>query len=478
MKRRIVISLGLLLALCLMGTATALYSLNESIKGFGELAELQRVQALRASLNLAGLRVERDLLAELNGVEGSEDALLESVSHFRDSLRHCSSCHHVPEVEARIGGVNDSFELWLEHSRSTIGMQAPADEDPGGDVSLRLLSRVIEETEGMIDPAEESLAAKAKYVKAIVQRAWVTMCLTLLAVLIAGGAIAVNLHRNLTRPLVELFGLLDEVRDGDPEKAHPVSGDEEFRHLGNALVHAYGELKGAEKSVLEAQKMAAIGQLAAGVAHEVLNPLTGISCLVQTLEREERTETDQERLALIKDHIARITKIVGEFQHFSLPSRRSGRALVSATELLEQALELLSYDKRTAGVEISLDAEQGLAPLHADASRLGVVFTNLALNAVWALKESGTAEPKLEVSARREGSWLVIRFSDNGPGMAEMDKASAFEPFFTTKPAGEGTGLGLWVCYEAVRGHGGRIALLDRPGGGLEVKVELPYDET
>jgi C4-dicarboxylate-specific signal transduction histidine kinase len=221
--------------------------------------------------------------------------------------------------------------------------------------------------------------------------------------------------------------------------------------------------------------MAAIGQLAAGVAHEVLNPLTGISCLVQILEREERTESDMERLALIKDHIARITKIVGEFQHFSLPSASKGRALISVTGLLDQALELLSYDKRTIGVEISLDAPPDLEPLRADASRIGVVFTNLALNAVYALKEGGGEAPKLEVTARREGNWLIVRFADNGPGMSELDKSNAFEPFFTTKPTGEGTGLGLWVCYEAVRGHGGRISLLDRPGGGLEVKVELPY---
>ena len=467
--------MGLLLALCLMGTATALYSLNGSIGGFGELAELQRIQALRASLNLAGMRVERDLLAELNGVPHSSDALLESVSYFKDSIRHCSSCHHEPRVEERISSVDESFELWLAHSRSTIGMQGPGAGDPGGRLSLQLVADVLDKTEAMIDPAQDSLERKAERVKVIVQRAWVTMCLTLVAVLIAGGVIANNLHKNLTHPLAELFGLLDEVRDGDPSKAHPVHGDEEFRHLGNALVHAYGELKGAQKGILEAQKMAAIGQLAAGVAHEVLNPLTGISCLVQTLEREKRSETDKERLALIKDHIARITKIVGEFQHFSLPSAKRGRALVSVPALLDQALELLSYDKRTIGVEISAQIEEGLEPLHADASRLGVVFTNLVLNAVYALNEGGGEAPKLEVSARREGGSLVVRFADNGPGMNELDKSNAFEPFFTTKPTGSGTGLGLWVCYEAVRGHGGRITLLDRPGGGLEVKVELPY---
>ena len=222
--------------------------------------------------------------------------------------------------------------------------------------------------------------------------------------------------------------------------------------------------------------MAAIGQLAAGVAHEVLNPLTGISCVVQILRDEERSPRDVERLDLVMDHIARITKIVRDFRHFSQPTEGDEWTLVSVSSLLEQATELLGYDQRSEGITIAREFASDLDPIKADADRLGVVFTNLMLNAIDALAECEEDEPILTVSARRVGEMMVVSVADNGPGMTEHSKANAFEPFFTTKSAGAGTGLGLWVCYEVVRGHGGKISFDDRPGGGLVVTVELPIE--
>ncbi len=476
MRRRIVICLGLLLALCLVGNATALLSLNSSIQRFGDLAERQRIQALRVSLNLSGLQVERDLLAQRLGVPGTDEQLRDSIWYFRDSLRQCHNCHHGPVVEARLSQVRETFDTWLAQSDPT-GPAGHATENPVADTSpLNLADQVVVMTAEMATATQKSLEAKGDEVKVIVHRTWVTLWLTLVAVLVSGGIIAFHLHQRLTRPFSELQGLIRQSRHGDLRDAPPISGDAEFRQLGLVFSESFEELHNAQAGVLEAQKMAAIGQLAAGVAHEVLNPLTGISCVVQILRDEERSPRDVERLDLVMDHIARITKIVRDFRHFSQPTEGDEWTLVSVSSLLEQATELLGYDQRSEGITIAREFASDLDPIKADADRLGVVFTNLMLNAIDALAECEEDEPILTVSARRVGEMMVVSVADNGPGMTEHSKANAFEPFFTTKSAGAGTGLGLWVCYEVVRGHGGKISFDDRPGGGLVVTVELPIE--
>ncbi len=311
--------------------------------------------------------------------------------------------------------------------------------------------------------------------KSIVHIAWVVLCATLVAALIFGGVIALHLLQRLTRPVSNLLDLVEHSQPGHQGDSPRVVGDEEFRRLGIAFNQAYSRLEGAQNEVQKAQKLAALGQLGAGVAHEVLNPLTGISCLVQLMRKEAGSEKYAERLDLIKDHIDRITQIVREFQSFSRPFGEERLAPACIPELLDRSLQLLGYDERSQGITMNRDYASDLEPIQADGDRLVVVFTNILLNAIDALGEDVSPSPVIDVSARREDDKLLVRFADNGPGMTEADISSAFDPFFTTKPAGSGTGLGLWVCFETVRGHGGTLSLDNRESGGLLVTVELPY---
>jgi len=477
MRRRIVICLGLLLALCLIGDVIALLALNQSIARFEELGQLYRIQSIRESLSFDGVRTERDLMARLIELPDSDEQFRESILRFKHALRQCSSCHHEPDVMARLENVKQTFGAFLDASQETLeSATGPKAEESRGE-AVALANQVVIETTAMVEDAHLSLRAKTDDVMSIVHVAWVTLCATLVAALIFGGMIALHLLQRLTQPVTDLLELVEHSKPGGQSNAPSVAGDDEFQQLGAAFNQAYGRLESAQKEVQGAQKLAALGQLGAGVAHEVLNPLTGISCLVQLMRSEGGPESHTERLDLIKENIDRISKIVREFQNFSRPFGAERLTAVSVPGLLDRAVQLLGYDKRSQGIEMVRDYPDDLDPILADADRLVVVFTNIMLNAIDALGERDGPDPVLEISARREDDKLVVRFADNGPGMSTDQISSAFEPFFTTKPAGSGTGLGLWVCFETIRGHNGTIALASREEGGMLVTVELPYGD-
>jgi signal transduction histidine kinase len=294
--------------------------------------------------------------------------------------------------------------------------------------------------------------------------------------LVAGAFVALHLHRRLTVPIAALLNGIEHVREGNLDHRISLEGDEEFQALGNALNDAYRNLKTAQEGVLQAEKMAAVGKLAAGVAHEVSNPLASISSVVQMMRRKGQSPEQAERIDLIMQHIARVSRVVRELLTFSRPpdSGRQGRVDISA--LLDRAVSLLRYDKRAGQTEITCRYEPGLDMALGDADRLLLVFTNIMINTFDALSTHRNGHPRLTISARQNGDRIIIRFKDNGPGMSKEQIRDAFEPFFTTKDPGTGTGLGLWICYEVVRKHHGTIRIDSRVGKGTAVIIELPKD--
>ncbi len=475
MRRRIIIGLALLLALCLIGDAIALLSLDRSIRRIEGLAESYRIQLLRTTLNSSALRMERDILAHLTQPAGSEEQLRDSVWRFKDSLRQCGSCHHTPSAQKRLEDVRDAFEDWLIQTESLRETRERGGVNTEEEAQLALASRVPAMITAMIDHAHARLTTRSNDVEATVHQAWVTLCVTLLAALLFGGVVALHLQRRLTKPVSELLEMIRRSRQGESVEEIVISGDQEFRELGEAFGQAYQDLKNAQEGILQAEKMAAIGRLAAGVAHEVANPLASISSVVQMMRRSCASEEDAKRLDLIMSHIGRISGVVRDTLSFSRPSTDDRRRRVEISVLLDQSLELTAYDERSQGIEVTRDYDPTLRPIQADPDALMAVFTNIILNAIDALCDRSRGDPVLEISARAEEESTVVMITDNGPGMSEQDLASAFEPFFTTKQPGHGTGLGLWVCYETMRKQGGSIRLDSREGHGTTVTVELPY---
>ena len=238
------------------------------------------------------------------------------------------------------------------------------------------------------------------------------------------------------------------------------------------------EWREAQQRLAQTEKLAAIGQLAAGVMHEINNPLATISACgealalhVEGLAPGDRRATE-EYLKIIDTEVQRCRRIVDELLDFSRP--RSGQKReVDINAVIEQTLFLLKHHERFRRMSVARELTEGLPRLPADPERLIQAFMALLLNAMDAMNSRGvlTVRSRLNPDRRDE---LLVEFVDAGVGIPQDDLPKIFEPFFTTKPQGRGTGLGLSVCYGIVAEHRGRIEVESQVGIGSNFKVYLP----
>jgi signal transduction histidine kinase len=218
-----------------------------------------------------------------------------------------------------------------------------------------------------------------------------------------------------------------------------------------------------------AEKMVAVGTLAAGVAHEVNNPLAGImACLENLRANPDDSEMRNRYLGLIADGLDRIERTITTLLDFS---RRREVKLepTSLNHSLRHVVELVGYQLRRTGVEVVLDLDADQAMVRADHFQMEQLFLNLVLNAIGAMPEGGTLTLKTRV---RRGE-VVVDVQDTGTGIPEEIRDRVFDPFFTTREVGEGTGLGLAVSHSIVAAHGGTIELNSELGEGTTFRVRF-----
>jgi two-component system NtrC family sensor kinase len=239
------------------------------------------------------------------------------------------------------------------------------------------------------------------------------------------------------------------------------------------------------RQLSNAERLAAIGRLAGGVAHEINNPLGGILAFAQILLRDQCPPDEQrEYLREIEKSAVRCKAIVEALLRFSRQSPSAPRVPLSINDVVRESLTLVSYKYAASDVVIRCYLEDGLPPVLGNASQLEQVLVNLLSNAFDAITRTagaaGTvpvpaqARGAIEVRTSMVGGSLELEVADTGLGIDDADLTKIFDPFFTTKEEGRGSGLGLAVSYAIVREHGGRIAARNRPGGGALFVVTLP----
>jgi two-component system NtrC family sensor kinase len=234
------------------------------------------------------------------------------------------------------------------------------------------------------------------------------------------------------------------------------------------------ELQEAQAHVLHQEKMAAFGLLAAGIAHEVGNPLTSISSLVQMLQHRVSDPYTLNKLALVSDQLQRIRGTLRELIEFSRPAS-SERTRVALREILDEALNIAKYYKRMRGRIPTPEIPPDLPPLFAVRDQLVQVFLNLILNALDAtdgLPKNGEGKGGVDLLVTRRGDGVEVSVRDRGSGIAPEHAARLFQPYFTTKK--HGTGLGLFVTRQLVVEHGGTVTFESRLGEGTTFRVFLP----
>jgi len=227
-----------------------------------------------------------------------------------------------------------------------------------------------------------------------------------------------------------------------------------------------------EQQIIQSERLAAMGQMIGGFAHELNNPLTAILGMSDLLKEGETNEARNRQLSILHQQARRATEIVQNLMYFSRPPA-PGKSQVDLNELVERTLHLHAYSLRKNNITVDFLREQNLPPVMGDPHQLMQVFLNLVLNAEQAIREARD-KGTLRIRLGRTDKNVSVIFQDDGPGIAPDILPNIFDPFYTTKRPGRGTGLGLSICKAVLKEHNGNIEASSAPGGGAVFTVSLP----
>jgi two-component system NtrC family sensor kinase len=297
------------------------------------------------------------------------------------------------------------------------------------------------------------------------------VALIALVCILLAGVIAVPITRLITQPITELVEANRRLAQGDMTVRVQPSGSSELGLLGTSFNHMAETLQHAQQELLQKERLASMGQLAAGVAHEINNPL-GTILLYSDVLYKELPEEDPRRsdLKMIIDETNRCKTIVADLLNFARQHEVMAK-IMNLHDLLDEALKGLVKQPKFEGIRVEKKYDPDLPFIMADSDQLRQVFIILLENAADAIKASGT----ITLSTRPvDEHWIEIRISDTGCGIAKENLSKVFTPFFTTKPLGQGTGLGLSIAYGIIKMHRGQISLQSKVGEGTTVTITLP----
>jgi two-component system NtrC family sensor kinase len=295
--------------------------------------------------------------------------------------------------------------------------------------------------------------------------------LTLSSELLARGSPDVRVPERGAAEVVRLAAAFNQM--AAQLRAERQSLEQRLRELEEKT----SELKDTQRQLIHGEKLASVGRLAAGVAHEIGNPLSAILGLVELLrEGGLPHEAGAEFLERIQRETERIHRIIRDLLDFSRRDVEDESAGQSSdlSQVIEDAVQLVRPQKESRRVEIRVEVEPGLGRVVGPDHRLRQVVLNLLLNAVDALAGGG-GTIRIEARRRAEADQCILTVTDNGPGLPASVREHLFEPFTTTKPPGKGTGLGLAVCHALVEGMGGAIEAEDVAEGGARFRVQLLF---
>jgi signal transduction histidine kinase len=471
------------------------------------------------------LEIKPELSSFVNGLVKGEDVVYAEV-YNKEGVLLCSGFSKTTKNH-QIRGLSEMVDL-SDPDAFDEGVEVSVTSLIGGDEVIDAVAPVLMvspdlskeelgttlsllDTEGspahVIGYARVGVGLESTYAK-VKDTARVVVIFTLLLVVV-GILLSVTLVKMVSKPIGKLVEATELIAAGDLSQRVQVTADKELARLAEAFnkmcdsllqtqkeIESYNqtleqriaertsELQEAQETIIQSEKMAAVGQLAAGVAHELNNPLGGILGYAQfgleKLDRgrlEENDVTDYRRyLADIEQQARRCKMIVKNLLKFSRSSTKTEFELFDVNTLLEETFVFSQHqlDMKSIGLIKKLAPE--LPQCFGNPNLLQQVFTNMLINGMQSMPDGGelTVETKHTADPGVQGGWIEILFNDTGVGIAEENFSKIFEPFFTTKKVGEGTGLGLSVSYGIVKEHGGDIRIDSVVGEGSTFTIVLP----
>ncbi len=384
---------------------------------------------------------------------------------------------NVDQIRSVVGGAKyEEMERSLARYRSLLEELVRLEE--GAERATASSSRGIEvrlRTEGaqLLNDAEEMIAGERSAVSAMLHTsmlaAFAFLGLMLLLMVVFAGFVI----RTVVHPLERFMDYIERIGAGNYEPIQPVRRfRDEFSSLALAFNRMLGEFVTHQEQLVQSAKMAAVGTLTSGIAHELNNPLNNIGLTVEALldDLDAYPEEDKRRmLEQAYTQVERASTTVRNLLDFTRKDR-SAFTTVSVAKVVASVLRLVQNEALLGGVEFESSIPGDLPPVRGNPHDLEQVFLNLCLNAIQAMPDGGRAE----VTAVAEGEEVRVDVADTGAGIAPEHLDEIFDPFFTTKEPGEGTGLGLSVSHSIIEQHRGRITVASEVGKGTTFSVYLP----
>ena len=292
----------------------------------------------------------------------------------------------------------------------------------------------------------------------------------------------VAVSRKFTAPLESLSAAVRKVAKGDFEVNVDIKSRDEigqlsnsFNEMANELLERERSLKSAQLALVQSEKMAAVGTLSAGLAHEVKNPLSAVLGYAQLSKRKlSQPDVVRKHLDTIESETRRCNEIISNLMQFSRQEKGEFTD-VTLNEVVEKSVGIVDHQLGLNNVQVNMELAPNIPEIIGNENQLQQVLMNLAINAQQAMEPDGGT---VDIATYCDDDKVYISVSDTGPGISEEVAEKIFEPFFTTKAAGEGTGLGLSVTYGIIRDHQGDIRVEKADSGGARFVIELPLHIT
>lgn len=303
---------------------------------------------------------------------------------------------------------------------------------------------------------------------------------TIAIIVFLSGSISMVMVNFVKKPLDRIVGNMARIEEGDLSvRMREVRKDEigqlisSFDSMVDKLDLAKKELDQYHFQQMErADRLASVGEMAAGIAHEIKNPLTGIAAAITIIKDD--FETDDPRTEIINEVLAQITRLdktVNDLLFFGKPSHPEP-TFTNINSIIEKTVMFASQHRSGKDIEKKLDLEKSLPAVYVDPKQIQQVFLNLILNAFQAMQDGGMLKVGTSLVESEGKQWARISIADTGPGIPEQILSKIFTPFFTTKA--QGTGLGLAICHKLITQHGGLINVSSENGAGTIFTIDLP----
>jgi signal transduction histidine kinase len=429
-------------------------------------------EELEALVKIKGRQVEQAL-----GIEDAQDFLLLRRSEKNIMLYKNQDAYaefkRTYEASSRL-----SKPMIRDYEALVTNLYLLYDAERASIENLRVTARSIQSFTQNLSKQER------RSIDSTIRTSIILLVIALVVVIISGTIINIKLATSIATPIRTLEEITKKIALGDFSESIEVKGRDELssleasfnlmeEKLKNAhwsLEHTIEKLMEKQAQLVEAEKLALVGKLAAGIAHEINNPLTAVLTFSNLmLEQCPPGDPRHDKLKLMVRETDRARTIVRQLLNFGRETVIKPEKININRPVSEIADSLVAQDA-FKGIELSMKLGDGLPDVYADPAQIGQVVLNILLNAIHAITPPG----KIEVSTAANESNVEIIFSDTGKGISEEHIRKIFDPFFTTKDASKGTGLGLAVSYGIIKKHGGDIEVASIEGKGTTFTVRLP----